>query len=672
MRKAWLILTLLLALAAMILPAGAEEEALRGWDGEDFQYVTMGTYPYEKDGTEAPVLWRVLNVSEGRALMLSEYVIDVQQVIFVDNKKDAEQTHNFRRLTDFNESDLYTWMNGEMLNTLLGDDPLLAAVTEAERGRLYPLSDLEFMTAEYGFDCPRFGVVKIRQAYATPYAKTKKLYPTWGRTLYVDSNTRSSPYWVAQIKDPGDIKMGIVGFDGHLSYGVYSRVNIGVRCALRLDTSLIAVASGRGTKDDPFILAYTGAAAPAEEQAEAAALPEEAAEAPAASVEAAEEAPALPGEAREAPAASVEAEAEDLPGTLIPAEETEEALPEPEAEEERDEKTILLSFIGDCSIGDAYRSRSGELSLTSMIEKNGYDWPFSTVTEWLAHDDCTFANLEVVLTEKFNLRKDIMYPMIGKPEFVEVLKAGSIEVVNTVNNHCMDYQATGYNDTLAALDGAGIVKFGSTAWKAHPEWDIYTITEVKGLKIGLVGFTYPQNGDLKNIADRIAALREQGAQLVIVSLHWGRETYLTPNSGQYGYAKKVIDSGADVVWGHHPHVLQPIYFYKGKPIMFSTGNFIFATISDVDPYTGIFQLTYELDEDGNPVLKQLSTVALKARHKKGEYRPEVLTDAKEIATCRKRMYSNKVVNGLTNIPAGFEDTGVVYVREDGSLSLTED
>ena len=651
MRKIWLTAVLLLAVLALTLPAAAQEPApLRGWEkAGGYQYVRLGTYPYEKDGTKAPVLWRVLEVSDGQALLLSEQILDVQQVLFVDNQRDAEKTHDFRRLTDYTESDLHAWMNGEMLDTLLGDDPLLAAVAQTERGRLYPLTDLEYMRPEYGFSASRYGEVKQRYATATPYAKARKLYPDWGRTLYVDSGTKASPYWVAQVKAPTDIKMGIVGYNGHLSYGVYSRVNIGVRCALRLSTALIAVTGGQGTKDDPFSLAYTGSTA-ADETAPA--------QIPAAP---------LPESAEAAP----EAAQEETIGTLIP-EAAPEAAPEKAPEEARGENTVLLSFIGDCSIGDAYRSRNSELSLTAMIEQNGYDWPFSTVTPWLAHDDCTFANLEVVLTEKANLRKDIMYPLIGKPEFTEVLKAGSIEVVNTVNNHCMDYQATGYNDTLAALDAAGITNFGSTAWKNHPEWDVYPIVEVKGLKIGLVGFTYPQNGDLKNIAARIAALREQGAQLVVVSLHWGRETYLTPNSGQYGYAKKVIDSGADVVWGHHPHVLQPIYFYKGKPIMFSTGNFIFGTISDVDPYTGIFQLTYELDEAGNPVLKRLGTVALKARHKKGEYRPEVLTEQKEILTCRRRMYATKAVNGLTCIPAGFEDTGIVYIREDGSLSLTED
>lgn len=331
---------------------------------------------------------------------------------------------------------------------------------------------------------------------------------------------------------------------------------------------------------------------------------------------------------------------------------------------------MTLSFVGDVSLGDAVQYRNARTSFTTAINANGLDWPFSTVVDYFTADDCTFANLEVVLTERANQKADKTYPLIGRPEFAQCLVLGGIDVVNTVNNHCRDFGASGYEDTMANLAEAGVQYFGSTDWGNHPSWDVVATRDVNGCMVGMIGISYPQNADLNNIAERIQRLRDQGCQLVIVSLHWGREKHQTPNAGQYTYAQRIIDSGADVVWGHHPHVLQPVYFYKGKPIFFSTGNFVFGTMQNVDPYTGIFQLTYDLDADGNPTLRRFSTVPLRVRHSGGEYRPLVLTDEQQILTFRKRVYSSRRAASLTALPKAFLDTGEVYVLEDGSLSAT--
>ena len=99
-------------------------------------------------------------------------------------------------------------------------------------------------------------------------------------------------------------------------------------------------------------------------------------------------------------------------------------------------RTMTLSFIGDCSLGDAVQYRTYSSSFTAAIDKHGLDWPFATASEYLLADDCTFANLEVVLTERANQKANKRYPLIGKPEFVRCLTLGGIDVVNTVNNHC--------------------------------------------------------------------------------------------------------------------------------------------------------------------------------------------------------------------------------------------
>ena len=165
--------------------------------------------------------------------------------------------------------------------------------------------------------------------------------------------------------------------------------------------------------------------------------------------------------------------------------------------------------------------------------------------EYLASDDLTIANLEVVLTEQ-NKHKDIMYPLRAAPDHVNILLEGSIEVVNTVNNHCMDYLRQGYLDSLAVLDEAGIARFGSVSYGMANGFDDLLVRDVNGIRFGFVGMTYPQSGDTPNLIKRIRKLKEEnGCDIVIVSLHWGRETYLTQSAGQVTMANQLIDGGAD-------------------------------------------------------------------------------------------------------------------------------
>ena len=262
--------------------------------------------------------------------------------------------------------------------------------------------------------------------------------------------------------------------------------------------------------------------------------------------------------------------------------------------------SMVLSFLGDLSIGDASQSRTQPTSLTSVIDENGYDYPFSLLGDYLKEDDYTFANLEVVLTERVALKSDKKYNMIGKPEFVSVLTEGGVDVVNTVNNHCMDFTLTGYEDTLAALDGAGVNHFGSVYPGTDRGSDILGKAEVNGVKIGMVGYSYPQEYDLTRLKKRMQQLRSEGCELIVCSLHWGQEEHLTSQFWQYGFARSLIDAGADIIWGHHPHVVQPVMFYKGKPILFSTGNYIFGTMGNADRSTGIFQLEISLNDGKYP------------------------------------------------------------------------
>ena len=609
------LLAFLAALLLMLPCAALADSPLRGYvKGEGYQYVSLGAYPYEADGAVAPVLWRVLETKDDQALLLTEYVIDVSQVIFETDEK-AIKKQTYRRIDSYAESDLYTHLNTTVLDTLLGDDPLRGALLEEEGGgRLFILTDEQFLRTDYGFVNTRWNEQKSRQAVATPYALS--------RGLYRDRSTGTSPYWVATIRSKDGVKLALVGYNGHLSWGAYTRTNVGLRLSVRLDMAQLRISGGAGTKEDPFLLEAAAPSAPTE-----------------------------------APTAEPTAEPSATPDALP----TEEPSPAPSPAARTDSATV--SFVGDCSIGDSIQYKKAVSSYHTCIDQNGYDWPFSLVKDVLAADDLTVANLEVVFTARTQ-HTDKMYNLVADADHVAVLNAGSIELVNTVNNHSMDFGRAGYQDSLATLEAAGVDSFGSIYAGREDGFDLLGVRDVNGIRFGFIGFSYPQEADQKRIADRIATLREQGCDVVVVSLHWGRETHPTPTTGQMNYAKRILDAGADMIWGHHPHVLQPIQFYGGKPILYSTGNFTFGTMSNVDPATGIFQLTYQ-KEEGRVQLAELSVVPCQTQ-RSPDFRPFILTEEAQRRAVFGKLVLKKEYKGFENPPASFLETGVIHL-ENGQL-----
>ena len=653
-RKVWIWLTAVMLLCLLPLMAGAD--TLRGYEkGNGWQYVYFGEYPYEKDGTIAPVLWRILEVEDGQALMLTEYVIDTQQIIFESDEKKIEKG-DYRRITCYEESDLYTWMNSTALDTLLGDSSLRNALVDVPgQGKLFILTMEQYLNTDYGFSANKWDNQPTRHATGTPYAIKV-------RGLYKDSSGNVS-YWAAGIKAVEGTRFALVGYNGHMSWGGYTRTNVGLRMAVRLDLSQLEITSGLGTKQDPFRFAYTGEdVEPEAVQATVVELTAPAAEptvVPAAPADASTETAKVRQAVTMAPAGTA--------ATQAPAAETTEETTEETAEQTTstaDDGEVLLSFVGDCSIGDSYQYAGYEVSYHSTIDEQGYAWPFSLVQDYLANDDLTVANLEVVFTERKN-HTDKTYNLIAAPDHVNALLEGSIELVNTVNNHCMDFYDTGYEDSMAVLDAAGIDRFGTVYPGQKNGHDDLAVVDIDGIRFGFVGFTYPQSSDLKRITSRIDDLKQkQGCDIVIVSLHWGRETHMTPESGQVTFAKQLIDAGADAIWGHHPHVIQPIHIYKGKPILYSTGNFTFGTMSQVDPSTGIFQLAYER-VDGVVQLKRLQVIPCQTQAGP-DYRPYELTDPAERQAVFKKLVLKKTYKNCENPPDSFLETGIINF-ENGAM-----
>ena len=150
-----------------------------------------------------------------------------------------------------------------------------------------------------------------------------------------------------------------------------------------------------------------------------------------------------------------------------------------------------------------------------------------------------------------------------------IYSSSSVEAVNTANNHSHDYGEQSFQDTMDALDAQGIVHFG---------YDETAVMDIKGVKVGLVGIyeLYDHLEREQQLKDNIAKVKEDGAELIIVIFHWGNEKETVPDSNQTTLGHLAIDLGADLVCGHHPHVLQGIEEYKGKNIVYSLGTFSYT------------------------------------------------------------------------------------------------
>ncbi len=280
-------------------------------------------------------------------------------------------------------------------------------------------------------------------------------------------------------------------------------------------------------------------------------------------------------------------------------------------------RKITISAVGDVTIGSdenfGYRN-----TFIEEVDKynNDYFHFVEAVYPIFEQDDITIANLETTLTtaEKKANKK---FRFKGEPDYVKILKEGSIEAVNIANNHIHDYLDKGFKDTVNTLENEGIGYFGY-----H---DNYTTTK-QGIHVGFLGYEGWEASDklMKQIKKDIESLKEQ-TDLIVISFHWGIERENYPYKDQLELAHYAVDQGADLVLGHHPHVLQGIEKYKEKFIVYSLGNFLFGgnkNPSDKDSL--IFQQSFHFDSEGNllPVEEiQLIPCSISSVSWRNDYKP---------------------------------------------------
>lgn len=283
------------------------------------------------------------------------------------------------------------------------------------------------------------------------------------------------------------------------------------------------------------------------------------------------------------------------------------------------EVSITISVVGDCTLGTDENFNYAR-SLNAYYEKNGPAYFLKNVKNIFEADDLTIGNLEGTFTD-LKTRADKTYAFKGPAEFVKILTTSSVEAVTLANNHSRDYGAQSLTDTRNTLDSAGVIHFG---------YDVTKVVEVKGVKVGLVGIyeLIDHTGRAQQVKDNIAKVKSEGADIVIVIFHWGIERDAAPNSHQTMLGRLAIDEGADLVCGHHPHVLQGIETYKGKNIVYSLGNFCFGGNSNPsDKDTMIFQQTFTVTKEGvkDDNVTNIIPCSLSSEKNRNNYQPTPVT-----------------------------------------------
>lgn len=254
---------------------------------------------------------------------------------------------------------------------------------------------------------------------------------------------------------------------------------------------------------------------------------------------------------------------------------------------------LLIRAVGDVNLDPDY---------VSGLRGHGYAYAWSGIGRAFLEDDLTIVNLECAVSD-LGAPEPRRYTFRGDPEALPAMRLAGVDVANLANNHSLDFGPEAMLDGRANLVAAGIRPVGAGAdvrEAGHP-----ATVRVKGRTIAVLGFTeiVPANGwyatadrpgvarggDSEAMAAAVAAVAK-AADVVVVSIHWGIERSTRPTAEQVERAKALIDAGADVILGHHPHVVQPLSWYKGRPIFYSLGNFVWRRSFAASYDTGIAEV----------------------------------------------------------------------------------
>lgn len=255
---------------------------------------------------------------------------------------------------------------------------------------------------------------------------------------------------------------------------------------------------------------------------------------------------------------------------------------------------VILTAVGDINFH----------SIDGLILKD-LDYPWRGTFEILKKASILVGNLEAPLSKRGSVYTEKTWLLRADPRTVESLVKAGFDILTLANNHMMDYGPIALEDTLAALDNAQIARTGAGK-NLNEARRAVILTAPDGTKFAFLAYslTYPEKfwanstrpgtayGNPSFFVPDIKQAKTQ-ADHVIVSFHWGKELHNLPADYQKNYGRLAIDSGASVVLGHHPHVLQGIEVYKGGLIAYSLGNYVFGSYSKRVKDSVILEIHFE-------------------------------------------------------------------------------
>ena len=302
-------------------------------------------------------------------------------------------------------------------------------------------------------------------------------------------------------------------------------------------------------------------------------------------------------------------------------------------------KKITVSAAGDFTLGfDEDYGYYG--SFVHEADTKGLEHFVGGLNDIFKNDDFSTVNLETTLTTATQ-KAQKKFRFKGDPEYAKILSMAGIEAVNLANNHIFDYLEQGYKDTMTSLEKENIGYFG---------YEHQYVTEIKGIKIGALGYEgWRDTQEIRNqIKQDIDSLKDQGVELILVHFHWGFERQYVPIESVQTLARYTIDAGADLILGHHPHVVQGIEEYNDKFIVYSLGNFMFGgNKNPSDKDTFVFQQKFYFENGKLTDKKEIDIVpfSISSEKNRNDFRPTMLTGAEHDRVHGKIVDVSNRING---------------------------
>lgn len=286
-----------------------------------------------------------------------------------------------------------------------------------------------------------------------------------------------------------------------------------------------------------------------------------------------------------------------------------QALPEPVIEVIKKVQPKPAEPIRMIAVGDMMLGRFVE----TLMNRHGEEYPFENISNLIDGQDIVFGNLEGPIATNHVQTPDFTTNFSFDPTVANLLKEQGFSIVSLANNHTLDKGEDVFLQTQKYLEEAGIAYFGNP----RNESDMYRYaTNIKDRDLVFLGFNEAVNPFFNEQQALETVLTESDEVFLIVSMHWGTEYMLESNDFQKEFAHKLIENGADLVIGHHPHVTQEVEVYENKMIFYSLGNFIFDQYFSVDVEQG---LTFEMTLDKNLATFKLIPIQSKRSQ------PEIMT-----------------------------------------------